>query len=361
MSFLFWNPDPSEQRPAPTPVTVLSGFLGAGKTTVLNHILSASGSQRIAVIVNDLGEINVDASLIKTAVKKAGGAIAGMLELQGGCICCSIQTDLLDALLELHQRYAPDHILVEGTGVAEPKAILETLYSGNSFGRRGTDFIEPANMVTVLDGANLEPYFLAPENRGEKRRTHLLPGDQRKPLQELLMEQVECADILLINKTDALREEDRERFKGYLRGINQSAEIWESTFGEIDVGQLMEKHRFDEERTLGGAVWREAMLQNEKGRHSGWKTGAEKTEKDPSETTGSPHEGMGSPHTAAEPEHACHHDHHDHDHHHGDGHDHDHDHITTTRTTGWRRLFSTLGNRWGRANFSKCSVVDSPV
>lgn len=151
-----WNPPDAGEPAERVPVTVLSGFLGAGKTTILNGILSASASRNYAVVVNDLGEINIDASLIKNAVQEVDGSIAGMLELQGGCICCSIQTDLLDALLELSQRFHPEHILIEATGVAEPKAILETLYSGNFFGRRGTDFLKVANMITVVDGGNLE-------------------------------------------------------------------------------------------------------------------------------------------------------------------------------------------------------------
>lgn len=271
MSFLLWNPNPDDKPTAKIPVTVLSGFLGAGKTTVLNRILAKSASQRLAVVVNDLGEVNIDASLIKGAVKEMDGAIAGMLELQGGCICCSIQTDLLDALLELYQQFQPDHILIEATGVAEPKAILETLYSGNFFSRRGTDFLKVANMVTVVDGGNLEQYLESSENSGGSRRTHLLPNDQRRPLQELLMEQIECADILLINKVDTLEDAACERFHAYLKSLNHSAEIWESSYGEVDVARLMQDYRFSEETTLTGAAWRNAILSNERGRKYEWK------------------------------------------------------------------------------------------
>ncbi len=305
MSFLSWNPDISHEPATKIPVTVLSGFLGAGKTTALNRILAALAARKFAVVVNDLGEINIDASLIKSAVKE----VDGVLELQGGCICCSIQTDLLDALLELYERFQPEHILIEATGVAEPKAILETLYSGNLFGRKGTDFLKVANMVTVVDGGNLEQYLESPENTGASRRMHLLQNDPRRPLEELLMEQIECADILLINKVDVLEEDVRQRFQAYLMRLNHSAEIWECSFGQIDVERLMKDHRFSEEKTLTGAAWRHAILDNEAGRKSAWKLVEEKASRSSI--------------------HNSHSDGHDH-HHHDQGQDsscqHDHDH-----------------------------------
>lgn len=307
MSFARWNPDLSEEEISKVPVTVLCGFLGAGKTTVLNHILSHRGSPKFAVLVNDLGEINVDASLIRNAVKEENGAFSGMLELQGGCICCSIQTELLDSLLELVQRFEPEYILVEATGVAEPEAILETLYSGNTFGRRGTDFLQVANMVTVIDGGNLGQYFASSENTGGSRRTHLLPSDPRRPVQELLIEQIECADVLILNKVDGLDGDDRRRFEGYLKGLNRTAEIWECSFGNIDVEVLLGTNRFSEQSTLAGAGWHQAMLANEK---SGRVEGHESVLAEDSQ----------------EHHHQEHLHDHQHDHHHEDEHDHHHDH-----------------------------------
>ena len=266
MSFLVWNPKGEDRPENQIPLTVLSGFLGAGKTTLMNRILKASVSRRIAVIVNDLGEVNIDASLIKNTTKEMDGAITEILEMQDGCICCSIQTDLLDALLELWQRFQPEHILIEATGVAEPKAILETLCSGNFFGWKGTDFLKVANMITIVDGGNLEQYLESPENTGETERTHLLTNDSRRPLQELLMEQIECADILLINKVDALEEGTFNRLRAYLESLNPSAEVWESCFGQIDVEKLMREHRFSREKTLVGSAWQHAILNNQDGR-----------------------------------------------------------------------------------------------
>lgn len=266
MDLFSWNPSATAAPRAPIPVTVLSGFLGAGKTTVLNRILEASAARRFAVVVNDLGEVNIDASLIKSAVKTIDGAFAGMMELKGGCICCSIQTDLLDALFELSQRFEPEHILVEATGVAEPKAILKALCSANFSGLRGTDFFQVANMVTVVDAGNLEQYLESSENSGGARRTYLLSGDKRRPLQELMMEQIECADLLLINKADELSMDELGRFKAYLRGLNHAAEIWSCRFGQIDVAELLRRQRFSQADTLTGAAWQYAIFNNQAGR-----------------------------------------------------------------------------------------------
>lgn len=277
-----WNPEDSDIPKKKIPVTVLSGFLGTGKTTVLNNILANSDSHRFAVLVNDLGEVNIDAALVKGAVKDMDGAIAGMLELQGGCICCSIQSDLLDALLELSQQFEPDHILIEASGVAEPKAILNSIFSRNIYGRQGTDFLEVANMMTVVDGANIEQYLEAPENTGAKRRIHMLHGDLRRPLVELLIEQIECADILLLNKVDEMNDDSRHRFHSYLKSLNYSAEIWESRFGQFEVGHLLNENRFEEEKTLGAAAWHHAILDNERGRTiPPWILAKEKTSKPP--------------------------------------------------------------------------------
>jgi len=272
MSFMIWNPGEADMPTQTVPVTIVSGFLGAGKTSVLNRILADPSSQKTAVLVNDLGEVNIDATLIKGAVKEADGAIAGMLELQGGCICCSIQTKLLDALLELYQRFEPQHIVIEATGVAEPRAILGSLRSRNFHGMRGSDFLNVANLITVIDGGNLEQYFASAEDAGGSKRAHMLMSDPRRPMQELLMEQIECADILLINKVDELPDATaKQRLQSHLHALNRHAEVWTSSFGEIDVEKLMSKRRFLADETPIGASWRKAIIGNKDRSHLSWK------------------------------------------------------------------------------------------
>ncbi|OUW15517.1 MAG: hypothetical protein CBD18_08755 [Opitutales bacterium TMED158] len=235
------------------PVTALSGFLGAGKTTVLNQLLRQADGERIAIIVNDIGEVNIDASLVESEVKQLDGPIDQVIELSGGCICCSIQDDLVAALSELTQNRSIDRLIIESTGVAEPVSIAQTFFANDIAGRPLEDSARIDSLVTVIDTAFFLKEWRAHEAKGARRS--LLRQEDDRPLFELILEQIECADILIANKCDLLDTDERAEIKAILASLNARALYRETTNGEIAKGEIVGRSRFDPKLTLCGASW----------------------------------------------------------------------------------------------------------
>ncbi|MBP6506004.1 MAG: GTP-binding protein [Opitutaceae bacterium] len=223
------------------PVTVLCGFLGAGKTTLLRHLLGQAAGKKWAAIVNDVAALNIDAQLVAEA---GAGKVIG---LGNGCVCCSVRDELAETIAELAATGSYDHIFVETTGVAEPRAIANLFIRRNAFGRNLAAFAQLQALVTVVDA----PAFLA---QWAARPAEPPPGRIKAPL-ELMVEQVETADVLVLNKCDGVDAAGLARLEGILRGLNARAEIFRTEQGQLPAEVLLDRRRFDAQETLRAARW----------------------------------------------------------------------------------------------------------
>lgn len=240
-------------RDGKLPVTALSGFLGAGKTTLLNHLIRNANGERIAIIVNDIGEVNIDASLVRSEMKRLDGAIGQVVELSGGCICCSIQDDLVAAVSEITENRQIDRLIIESTGVAEPVSIAQTFLSNDIAGRPLEDSARIDSLVTVIDAAFFLKEWQAHESKGPSRL--LLRQEDDRPIFELIIEQIECADILIANKSDLLDAAEKSEVKAILLSLNERAHYHEAIQGRVPSDALLGLYRFDPKSTLSGANW----------------------------------------------------------------------------------------------------------
>jgi len=233
------------------PVTVLCGFLGAGKTTLLNHLLRQTEGRRWAAVVNDVASINIDAAVVRT--KSSGSDI---VELGNGCVCCSNRDDLAETISRLAAEGAYEHILVETSGVAEPRGLASLFTQKNPFGRCLSDFARLSALVSVVDAA----HFLSEWHRqhGGLPLDEIKPGAVR-PIFELMVEQVECADFIVLNKCDLVNEDELAQLQAIVSGLNKRAELVRAEQGQVASEFLLERARFDPAATLGAATWIEIL------------------------------------------------------------------------------------------------------
>ena len=225
------------------PVTVLSGFLGAGKTTLLNHVLNNREGRRVAVIVNDMSEVNIDAELVRQSGAGLSRTEETLVEMSNGCICCTLREDLLREVSRLAKEGRFDYLLIESTGISEPLPIAATFDFRDESGFSLGDLAQIDTMVTVVDAANLlKDYsssdFLA--DRGES----LGPDDQR-PLVQLLVDQIEFADVIVLNKVSELAPHDLTIVRKLVHSLNPDARIVEADFANIALGEVLGTGRFD--------------------------------------------------------------------------------------------------------------------
>lgn len=235
------------------PVTLLCGFLGAGKTTLLNHLLTQAHGRRWAVVVNDVAAINIDGSVVRAGADTR--ATRDVVELGNGCVCCSSKDELAETVFELGASTLFDHILVETTGVAEPRAIGQLLVQRNGFGRSLSDVVSLSALVSVIDAA----FFLKKwrEYQGWKERG--IVGGRERPVFELMLEQAECCDVLVLNKCDLASGAELAHLEEIARSLNPRAEIERAEHAQLDANFLLGTPRFDAVGTLRAASWLNAL------------------------------------------------------------------------------------------------------
>ena len=284
------------------PVLLLTGYLGSGKTTLLNKILANKKGIKFAVIVNDIGEVNIDAALIEK-----GGVVGqkddSLVSLQNGCICCTLKMDLVEQLKEIVDMKRFDYIVIEASGICEPAPIAQTICSIPSLGPQyiKNGILRLDSIVTVVDALRMKDEFA---NGSDLMKSNLDEED----LASLVFQQIEFCNIILLNKAAEVEPKELEHLKQIIRAIQPKAEIFECNYGDIDLDLIVNTHKFDWEAVATSAGWIQEIEAERNGEED-------------------EHEEHEHHHHDDEHEHHHHDDHdHDHDHCHHHHHDHDHDH-----------------------------------
>ena len=238
------------------PVTVLSGFLGAGKTTVLSHILNNRENKKVAVIVNDMSEINIDAETIKNEIS-LNRSEEKLVEMSNGCICCTLREDLLKEVTNLANQGRFDYLVIESTGISEPLPVAETFTFADENGISLSDVADLDTMVTVVDAVNFLKDF--EEAKYLKDKGESLGEDDERSVADLLVDQVEFADLILISKTDLIDDQALKKLVVIIKTLNTKAKIIPIIKGEVELDEVLNTGLFDFEQAQQAPGWLKEM------------------------------------------------------------------------------------------------------
>ncbi|MDX2203378.1 MAG: zinc metallochaperone GTPase ZigA [Hyphomicrobiaceae bacterium] len=235
------------------PVTVLSGFLGAGKTTLLNHVLNNREGRKVAVIVNDMSEVNIDADLVREGGANLSRTDEALVEMSNGCICCTLREDLLKEVRRLAAEGRFDYLLIESTGISEPLPVASTFEFRDEDGLSLSDVARLDTMVTVVDAANLLKDYSSQDFLADRGQS--LGEDDHRPLVGLLVEQIEFADVVVLNKLDVAKPHEVEAARSIIRALNADARIIETTEARVTLDDILDTGRFSFEDAHRHPTW----------------------------------------------------------------------------------------------------------
>jgi len=239
------------------PVTVLSGFLGAGKTTLLNHILNNREGKKVAVIVNDMSDVNIDASLVEKGGANLSRTEEKLVEMSNGCICCTLREDLLEQVKQLSREKRFDYLLIESTGISEPLPVATTFDFRDENEQSLSDVSRLDTMVTVVDAANLIKNYSSTDFLKDKGEV-AGEGDERT-LVDLLVEQIEFANVILLNKVDLVSEKELKIVRAVIRGLNAKAKIIETKHSKVAMSEVMDTSLYDLKEAQNHPLWAQEL------------------------------------------------------------------------------------------------------
>lgn len=242
------------------PVSVLSGFLGAGKTTLLNHILSNRDGLKVAVIVNDMSEVNIDADLIRNGDASLSQTDEQLVEMSNGCICCTLREDLLHEVGKLARQNRFDHLVIESTGVSEPMPVAETFTFEDESGSSLGEVAVIDTMVTVVDAPNFIYDYSTTKQLSD--RGQAVGEEDERTIVDLLSDQIDFADVILVNKTDLVSPEELHEVHGMIRALNPKAEIHDTINSEVPLNTVLGTGRYDPDQASKQEGWLDSLVEH---------------------------------------------------------------------------------------------------